>query len=163
MRACYVLQKASSLGDGSCRALLHIILEKGSGFLVRLGRSPGALFGGEGVSLLDTPRVSLDRGETHIEKASRLDFGHASLYGGDYLLTEIFGIGFHPPMIAYGSSFMLIAVEALARENGVRVLHLETNRALKEAIELYRKSGFEEVARFNDEPYAHHWFEKKLT
>jgi hypothetical protein len=54
--------------------------------------------GGEGVSLSDTPSVSLDRGEAHVEKASRLGFGHASLYGGDYLLTEIFGIGFHPPM-----------------------------------------------------------------
>ena len=57
---------------------------------------------------------------------------------------------------------LLESLEALARENGVRVLHLETNRALKEAIELYRKSGFVEVAPFNDEPYAHHWFEKKL-
>ena len=44
----------------------------------------------------------------------------------------------------------------------MRVLHLETNRALEEAIEMYRKSGFVEVAPFNDEPYAHHWFEKTL-
>jgi DNA-binding MarR family transcriptional regulator/N-acetylglutamate synthase-like GNAT family acetyltransferase len=58
---------------------------------------------------------------------------------------------------------LLEGLEALARENGVRVLHLETNRALKEAIELYRKAGFVEVAPFNDEPYAHHWFEKVLT
>src|SRR5919198_651554 len=39
---------------------------------------------------------------------------------------------------------------------------LETNRALKEAIALYRSSGFCEVAPFNEEPYAHHWFEKSL-
>ena len=58
---------------------------------------------------------------------------------------------------------LLEGLEALARENGVKVLHLETNRALKEAIELYRKAGFVEVAPFNDEPYAHHWFEKVLT
>jgi GNAT superfamily N-acetyltransferase len=58
---------------------------------------------------------------------------------------------------------LLESLEALARENGVRVLHLETNRALEEAIELYRKSGFVEVAPFNNEPYAHHWFEKTLT
>ena len=58
---------------------------------------------------------------------------------------------------------LLESLEVLARENGVRVLHLETNRALEEAIELYRKSGFVEVAPFNDEPYAHHWFEKTLT
>jgi GNAT superfamily N-acetyltransferase/DNA-binding MarR family transcriptional regulator len=58
---------------------------------------------------------------------------------------------------------LLESLEALARENGVRVLHLETNRALSEAIELYRRAGFVEVAPFNDEPYAHHWFEKTLT
>jgi len=45
---------------------------------------------------------------------------------------------------------LLESLEALARENGVRVLHLETNRALKEAIELYRRAGFAEVAPFND-------------
>src|SRR5829696_1156348 len=58
---------------------------------------------------------------------------------------------------------LLESLEALARENGVRVLHLETNRALREAIEWYRKAGFVEVAPFNDEPFAHHWFEKTLT
>src|ERR687893_1898025 len=41
---------------------------------------------------------------------------------------------------------LLESLEALARENGVRVLRLETNRALKEAIELYCKAGFAEVA-----------------
>jgi ribosomal protein S18 acetylase RimI-like enzyme len=58
---------------------------------------------------------------------------------------------------------LLETLEALARENGVRVLRLETNRALKEAIELYRRAGFTEVAPFNDELYAHHWFEKALS
>ena len=42
-------------------------------------------------------------------------------------------------------------------------MRLETNRSLNEAIQLYRSSGYREVARFNDEPYAHHWFEKALN
>ncbi len=58
---------------------------------------------------------------------------------------------------------LLESLEALALENGVPVLRLETNRALTEAIELYRGAGYEEVAPFNDEPYAHHWFEKTLS
>jgi hypothetical protein len=33
---------------------------------------------------------------------------------------------------------------------------------LTEAIGLYRSSGYVEVSPFNDEPYAHHWFEKNL-
>ena len=53
-------------------------------------------------------------------------------------------------------------LEARAVAEGARLLRLETNRALKEAIALYRSSGFCEVAPFNEEPYAHHWFEKSL-
>jgi len=42
------------------------------------------------------------------------------------------------------------------------VIRLETNRTLREAISLYRQSGYVEVDAFNAEPYAHHWFEKRL-
>jgi len=57
---------------------------------------------------------------------------------------------------------LLHELERHAREAGVTVLRLETNRTLTEAIELYRRAGYEEVAAFNAEPYAHHWFEKRL-
>jgi DNA-binding MarR family transcriptional regulator/N-acetylglutamate synthase-like GNAT family acetyltransferase len=57
---------------------------------------------------------------------------------------------------------MLAALEAQARELGLTTLRLETNRALTEAIELYRRSGYVEVAPFNTEPYADHWFEKRV-
>jgi GNAT superfamily N-acetyltransferase len=58
---------------------------------------------------------------------------------------------------------LIAEVEAHARSHGVRVLRLDTNRALVEAISLYRTCGYLEVPRFNDEPYAHHWFEKALS
>jgi DNA-binding MarR family transcriptional regulator/GNAT superfamily N-acetyltransferase len=58
---------------------------------------------------------------------------------------------------------LLFELERRAREYGVTVLRLETNRALTEAIILYRASGYAEVDAFNDEPYAHHWFEKRLS
>jgi len=58
---------------------------------------------------------------------------------------------------------LLGAVEEHARASGVRTLRLETNRALGEAIALYRSAGYEEVPAFNDEAYAHHWFEKRLA
>jgi len=53
-------------------------------------------------------------------------------------------------------------LEAKAREAGLTRLRLETNRALREAQALYRGEGYQEVAPFNAEPYAHHWFEKRL-
>jgi DNA-binding MarR family transcriptional regulator/GNAT superfamily N-acetyltransferase len=55
---------------------------------------------------------------------------------------------------------ILESLETFARELGVCTLRLETNRTLKEARALYRKCGYREVEPFNDEPYAHHWFEK---
>jgi len=57
---------------------------------------------------------------------------------------------------------LLAELEAQAARHGVRVLRLETNRVLAEAISLYRAAGYREVPAFNDEPYAHHWFEKEL-
>ncbi len=57
---------------------------------------------------------------------------------------------------------MLRALEAAAREAGVKTLRLDTNRALTEAHALYRSEGYREIARFNDNSYAHHWFEKRL-
>jgi DNA-binding MarR family transcriptional regulator len=58
---------------------------------------------------------------------------------------------------------LLQELERHARKAGVGALRLETNRALTEAIALYRRSGYIEVDAFNDEPYAHHWFEKRLS
>jgi DNA-binding MarR family transcriptional regulator/GNAT superfamily N-acetyltransferase len=57
---------------------------------------------------------------------------------------------------------LLSELEAYAGEQGVRHLRLETNKTLVEAIALYRSCGYVEVGAFNDEPYAHHWFEKRV-
>jgi DNA-binding MarR family transcriptional regulator/GNAT superfamily N-acetyltransferase len=58
---------------------------------------------------------------------------------------------------------LLADLEARAREHGAEVVRLDTNRSLTEAQALYRSAGYVEVPRFNDEPYAHHWFEKRLA
>ncbi|SAL75228.1 acetyltransferase [Caballeronia peredens] len=57
---------------------------------------------------------------------------------------------------------LLEEAEMHARESGATAVRLETNKALKEAIELYRRSGYNEVDPFSTEPYADHWFEKPL-
>lgn len=58
---------------------------------------------------------------------------------------------------------LLAELERHARNAGASAIRLETNRALTEAIALYRRSGYIEVRAFNAEPYAHHWFEKQLA
>ncbi len=57
---------------------------------------------------------------------------------------------------------LLAELESQAAAHGMRTLRLETNRALTEAIGLYRAAGYREVDAFNAEPYAHHWFEKPV-
>jgi DNA-binding MarR family transcriptional regulator/GNAT superfamily N-acetyltransferase len=58
---------------------------------------------------------------------------------------------------------LLAELERRAAEHGCGVVRLETNRALVEAIAMYRSSGYREVAAFNDEPYGDHWFEKSFA
>jgi DNA-binding MarR family transcriptional regulator len=57
---------------------------------------------------------------------------------------------------------MLGALEDQARALGFAVVRLETNRALREAIRLYERTGYRAVPAFSDDPYADHWFEKRL-
>jgi ribosomal protein S18 acetylase RimI-like enzyme len=58
---------------------------------------------------------------------------------------------------------LLIELEVRARALGYARVRLETEKSLAEAQQLYRSSGYVEVPPFNDELYAHHWFEKLLT
>ena len=57
---------------------------------------------------------------------------------------------------------LLTALEDAAGDLGMDKVRLDSNYALTEAIALYKTSGYIEVERFNDDPYAHIWFEKLL-
>jgi DNA-binding MarR family transcriptional regulator/GNAT superfamily N-acetyltransferase len=57
---------------------------------------------------------------------------------------------------------LLAELEADAVANGATAARLETNKALVEAIALYWSAGYVEVPAWGDEPFAHHWFEKRL-
>jgi len=58
---------------------------------------------------------------------------------------------------------ILSELETDAVRSGATTARLETNQNLVEAIAMYRSAGYAEVPAFNDEPFAHHWFEKQLT
>ena len=58
---------------------------------------------------------------------------------------------------------ILDALEEQAVGLGHRRVRLYTNRSLDEAKAMYRSNGYLEVARYNDDPYADHWFEKRLA
>jgi DNA-binding MarR family transcriptional regulator/GNAT superfamily N-acetyltransferase len=60
------------------------------------------------------------------------------------------------------ASRILAKLEDIARESGWKRVRLDTNRSLEEAQAMYRKAGYREIARYNDNPYADYWFEKEL-
>jgi DNA-binding MarR family transcriptional regulator/GNAT superfamily N-acetyltransferase len=97
---------------------------------------------------------------------ARLD-GEAIGCGGfkrvDKTTGEIKRVWTAPPARGLGvARRVLRTLEAAAREGGLKTLRLDTNRALTEAHALYRNEGYREIAPFNDNPYADHWFEKRL-
>jgi len=57
---------------------------------------------------------------------------------------------------------LLQALETVARQSRMRTLRLDTNASLNEALGLYRSSGYREIAPYNQNPYAQHWFAKAL-
>ena len=57
---------------------------------------------------------------------------------------------------------MVDHLEQLAAEAGYQRVVLDTNETLTQAISMYEAMGYEQTARYNDNPYAQRWFAKPL-
>lgn len=57
---------------------------------------------------------------------------------------------------------LLAELEDHARSLGHHVVRLDTNSTLTEAVAMYRRAGYREIERYNDNPYPDHFFEKAL-
>ena len=57
---------------------------------------------------------------------------------------------------------LLLRLERDAAELGATRVLLDTNRVLTQAISMYTRAGYQPTERYNDNPYAHHWFTKHL-
>jgi DNA-binding MarR family transcriptional regulator/predicted GNAT family N-acyltransferase len=57
---------------------------------------------------------------------------------------------------------LLRHLEDQARALGHAVVRLDTNAALTEAIGMYHRAGYRAIGRYNDNPWATHFFEKRL-
>jgi DNA-binding MarR family transcriptional regulator/GNAT superfamily N-acetyltransferase len=90
--------------------------------------------------------------------------GCGALKGLDATTGEIKRMWIAPDARGLGLSRRLLnEFEALARKAGMTHVRLDTNGTLKEAQALYRKAGYREIGRYNDNPYAELWFEKDLV
>lgn len=62
------------------------------------------------------------------------------------------GLGLAPRLLAY--------LESLIASAGHHTIRLDTNAVLADAIRMYERAGYRAIDRYNDNPYAHRWFEK---
>lgn len=90
--------------------------------------------------------------------------GCGSLLWSELSMGEIKRMWVSPSVRGLGvARRMLLGLEDAARVAGLQALRLDTNRVLAEAHALYRSAGYAEIARYSDNPYAHHWFGKTLA
>ena len=110
----------------------------------------------------EAAQMSAPRGAFLVASAEGQPLGCVGLKGGAEF-AEIKRLWVSPQARGQGLARRLMAAaEARARELGVALLRLDSNHALPEAAALYRRDGWTEIERFNDDPYAQVFFEKRL-
>ncbi|UFX42510.1 bifunctional helix-turn-helix transcriptional regulator/GNAT family N-acetyltransferase [Bradyrhizobium sp. 41S5] len=121
------------------------------GFDVKLSRDP------------DAKDMVRPRGSFIVAMSDGLPIGCVGLKGSSSEFAEIKRLWVAPSARGLGLGRRLMeAAERAARELGIAVLRLDTNSALAEAGQLYRRTGWTEIPRFNDDPYPDLFFEKHL-
>jgi DNA-binding MarR family transcriptional regulator/predicted GNAT family N-acyltransferase len=76
---------------------------------------------------------------------------------------EIKRMWVHPGWRGAGlGSRLLRHLEGVSRDLGHREVRLDTNGTLAEAVAMYERAGYRRIARYNDNPYAEHFFAKHV-
>jgi len=121
------------------------------GFEVALSRDP------------DATDMMSPRGAFFVAMSDGLPLGCVGLKGTGSELAEIKRLWVAPSARGLGVGRRLMdAAENAARNLSVKIVRLDTNSALAEALQFYRSTGWTEIDRFNDDPYPDLFFEKQL-
>ncbi|MGJ5176222.1 bifunctional helix-turn-helix transcriptional regulator/GNAT family N-acetyltransferase [Bradyrhizobium oligotrophicum] len=112
----------------------------------------------------DAADMMAPRGAFFVALSDGLPLGCVGLKGSGGAIAEIKRLWVAPSARGLGLGRRLMdAAEAAARNLSIETLRLDTNSALAEAQQLYRKTGWTEIDRFNDDPYPDLFFEKRLS
>ena len=121
------------------------------GYDVALSRDPDAM------------DMLAPRGAFFVALSDGLPLGCVGLKGSGGAVAEIKRLWVAPAARGLGLGRRLMeAAEDAARKLSITTLRLDTNSALAEAMQLYRRTGWTEIDRFNDDPYPDLFFEKQL-
>lgn len=111
----------------------------------------------------DAAEMVPPRGVFLVAMSDGLPVGCVGLKGGAPF-AEVKRLWVAPAARGLGlASRLMQRIEAEAQRLGIALLRLDTNAALPEAAAMYRKGGWTEIERFNDDPYAQLFFEKRLA
>jgi DNA-binding MarR family transcriptional regulator/GNAT superfamily N-acetyltransferase len=103
------------------------------------------------------------RGTFLVAASDGLPIGCVGLKGSGGDIAEVKRLWVAPSARGLGLARRLMTtVEKIALDLSIEKLRLDTNRALPEAQQLYRRTGWTEIDRFNDDPYPDTFFEKQL-
>jgi DNA-binding MarR family transcriptional regulator/GNAT superfamily N-acetyltransferase len=154
-RAGIAIEEADPRSEAALHCLTAYYAELGrrlaTGFDVSLSRDP------------DAADMMRPRGAFLVALSDGLPIGCVGLKGRGAEIAEIKRLWVCPSARGLGLARRLMEeAEAAARELGITVLRLDSNSALVEALQLYRRTGWVEIDRFNDDPYPDYFFEKRL-
>ncbi|CCE07954.1 putative transcriptional regulatory protein, MarR family with a Acetyltransferase (GNAT) domain [Bradyrhizobium sp. STM 3843] len=111
----------------------------------------------------DAVDMMAPRGAFFIALSDGLPLGCVGLKGTGGAVAEIKRLWVAPAARGIGLGRRLMdAAEDAARKLSIKILRLDTNSVLSEARQLYRRTGWTEIDRFNDDPYPDLFFEKRL-
>lgn len=121
------------------------------------GFDPGA------IANFDPAEMTPPKGWFVVARLEGAAVGCGALKRLDAAVGEVKRVWTSPSVRGMGiASRIMDRLEALAAEIGFRSVRLDTNGTLTEARALYLNRGYREIERYNDNPYADHWFEKDL-
>lgn len=97
-----------------------------------------------------------------LARAGSTTVGCGGLWTVEPGVGEIKRMWIHPDWRGVGLAGRLLAdLERRSRDIGHERTILDTNQVLHDAIAMYERAGYHPIERYNDNPYAHHWFEKR--
>ncbi|MEV0981719.1 GNAT family N-acetyltransferase [Streptomyces sp. NPDC049915] len=115
------------------------------------------------IAAADGSDLAPPRGQLLIARYGGEPAGSAGVRLLDAATAELKRVFLLPGMRGRGGAGRLVAAaEDAARALGAAELILDTRSDLVEARTLYARLGYTETDRHNDDPYAEHWFRKKL-
>ncbi|TGE02687.1 bifunctional helix-turn-helix transcriptional regulator/GNAT family N-acetyltransferase [Methylobacterium nonmethylotrophicum] len=149
------IEETDPRGEAALHCLTAYYAELGrrfaTGFDVARSRDP------------DAADMMRPRGAFLVALSDGLPIGCVGLKGKGGEVAEIKRLWVCPSARGFGLARRLMeAAEAAARSLAIGVLRLDSNSALTEALQLYRRTGWTEIARFNDDPYPDVFFEKRV-